>query len=197
MKRSSKLLLAASAFGVLGLSVANVNATDVDITATLTASAAVTVANNSNFDFGVFDYASGHIGVYELGPDGNGAFTSQTNLTATGTNTAGELAITSLTGTIDITCDATAIISDGTRALTITEVKWDTTAATYGAATNTCAGIGSGSVTIDTAVSNSPTISVGAQLTVGNDALLSSSGSVAYDTATGTGDPITFRIVYQ
>ena len=197
MKRSSKLLLAASVFGVLGLGVASVNATDIDLTATLTASAAVTVANNSNFDFGVFDYSAGHIGVYELGPDGNGTFTSQTNLTATGTNTAGQLAVTSLSGTIDITCDATAIISDGTRALTLTEVKWDVTAATYGAASNTCAGIGTSSVTIDTATTASPTLFVGAQLTIASNALNSSSGSVAYDTGTGSGSPITFRIVYQ
>ncbi|PCJ98102.1 MAG: hypothetical protein COA45_08085 [Zetaproteobacteria bacterium] len=197
MKRSSRLLLVASLCGVVGFGVANVNATDIDVTATLTASAAVTVANNANIDFAVFDYSAGHVGVYELGPDGNGTFTSQTNLAATGTNTAGELAITSVSGTVDITCDATAIISDGTRALTLTEVKWDVSTANYGAAANTCAGIGAGSVTIDTAVSNSPTLYVGAQLTIGNDALLSSSGSTPYDTATGTGDPITFRIVYQ
>lgn len=195
MKRSRKLLLAASLCGAFGFGVAN--ATDTDLTATLTASAAVTVANNSNFDFGVFDYSAGHIGVFELGPDGNGTFTSQTNLTASGSLTAGELAVTSSSGVIDITCDATAIISDGTRALTITEVKWDVSAATYAGASNTCAGIGTSSVTIDTAVTASPTLSIGAQLTVGTDALLSSSGSTPYDTATGTGDPITFRIVYQ
>ncbi len=195
MKRSSKLLLATSVFGVLGLGVANVNATDTDITATLTASAAVTVVNNSNLDFGVIDFSGSYVGVYELGPDGNGAFTTQTNLTASGTNTAGELAITSSTGTIDITCDATANISDGTRNVEINQVKWDVSAATYSAATNTCAGIGSSSVTIDTSVSNDPTLFIGARLDIEASDFTSSSGSTPYDTTSGT--PITFRIVYQ
>jgi hypothetical protein len=198
MNGSRKLLFAAALFGTAIFGSTHVNATDMDIDATMTASAAVTVAKNADLDFGGIDFITAHLGTVELGPDGNAALGGgSTNLTLTGTPVAGEMAITSSAGVIEVTCDATATIGDGSTDLTLTTVKWDTSAATYGAATNTCGGLGAGAVTIDTAVSNDPTIYVGAELTIGNNALNGSSGSTAFDTSTGGGDPVTFRFVFQ
>lgn len=200
MLRSRKLLLTSAICGALALTFATSSeATDIDVTATMTASAAVTVVNNSNIDFGGIDFTAGHIGNVELGPDGNAALAGATNLTLTGSTTAGELAVTSSAGIIDVTCDATAIIDDATsNALTLTTIVWDLSNATnYAGAANTCAGLGAGAVSIDTGVTNNPTLYVGAELTIGNNDLTGSSGSTPFNTATGTGDPITFRLVFQ
>jgi len=200
MNRSRKLLFAAAIFGTAIFGSTQANATDIDVSATMTASAAVTVANNANIDFGGIDFVAGaNSGTLELGPDGNAAAGGgSVNLTPTGTATAGLLNVTSNAGTIEVSCDATAIISDGTRALNITAVVWDqSAAAAYGAATNTCAGLGAGAVAINTAVTNDPAINIGAELTIGANALDGSGGGTPYDTATGTGDPISFRLVFQ
>lgn len=203
MVKSKNFLLVAALCGAVGfgaMSVKHANATDVDIDATLTASAAVTIASSVNIDFASLDFAGTHSGVMELGPDGNIGFsTGPVGLTPVGTPVAGNIQVTDTTNTLDITCDATAIISDATTDLTITEVKWDTAAVlpTYAAATNTCGGLGTGPILIDTSVgaNNNPLITIGAQLTIGSDVLNGSSGSTPFDTSTGNGDPITFRIV--
>ena len=199
MNGSRKLLLAAAIFGAAIFGSTGADATDIDLAATLTASAAVTVANNSDLDFAGVDFTAGaHSGTLELGPDGNvAAGGGSVNLTPTGTGAAGELAITSAAGVIDITCDQTAIIDDGTTALNITAVVWDTATAAYGAASNTCSGLGNAAVSIDTGGTNNPTLYVGAEVTIGANVLDATSGSTALDTATGTGNPITFRLVYQ
>ncbi len=197
MKRSSKLLMATTVSGAVLLGAITAQATDIDVDATMTASAAVSVTKNADLDFGGIDFTAGHIGVVQVGPDGNAALSGDTNLTLTGSTAAGDLSIASTSGIIDITCDATAIIDDGTTPLSISEVKWDVSTATYGAAANTCAGLGTSAVSIDTSSSNNPTILVGAELTIGTDDLLTSSGSTAFDTSTGTGDPVTFRMVFQ
>ena len=199
MKGSSKLLVAAGVCAAMGMSTFTANATDIDVTATLTASAAVAVANNANIDFGGVDFTAGHIGNIELGPDGNAALVGPTNLTLTGATTAGELAITENSGMIDVTCDATAIIDDGNAGpLTLTTIVWDTdNTNNYGAAANTCMGLGAGVQTLNVTATPNPTIYVGAELTIGNDDLVGSTGSTPFNTATGTGDPITFRLVFQ
>ena len=200
MKGSSRLLLGTAICGIVGLSVINANATDIDVTATMTASAVVNVVNTSNIDFGGIDFAAGHIGTVELGPDSNAALGGgSVNLTLTGTPTAGQLDVTEAAGIIDITCDATAIIDDGAAGpLNLTTVVWDVSnAATYAGAANTCAGLGAGTVSINVGVTPNPSLFVGAELTIPNNALNGSSGSTPFDTATGTGDPITFRIVFQ
>ncbi len=199
MKRSRKLLLTATICGAVGFGVMDAKATDVDVDATLTASAAVAIAKSADIDFGGVDFVGGHSGTLELGPDGNIALGGGSlNLTLTGTPTAAQLDVTSAVGTIEITCDATAIIDDAaSTALTLTTVKWDPTAATYGAAANTCGGVGVGAVAIDTAVSNNPSLYIGAELTINNNDLNGSSGGTPFDTSTGTGDPITFRVVFQ
>lgn len=200
MNRSQKLLLLASIPCVLGLGSSQIaNATDIDVTATMTASVAVTVVNNANLDFGGIDFVPVHNGTIELGPDGNAAVGGgSAGLTLTGTPTAGELAVTGNGSVLEITCDASAVIGDGTTDLNITTVVWDQSNATaYGAAANTCAGLGAGVVTIDTSVTANPTVYVGAELTIGANALVGSSGSTPFDTSTGGGDPVTFRFVYQ
>lgn len=200
MNRSQKLLLLASLSCALGFGVSqSVNATDIDVDATMTASVAVTVVKNSDIDFGGIDFVPVHNGTVELGPDGNAATGGGSNgLTLTGTPTAGELAVTGNGSVLEITCDATGVIGDGSTDLNITTVVWDTSnAAAYGAAANTCAGLGLGVQTIDTGVTANPVIYVGAELTIGANALATSSGSTPFDTSTGGGDPITFRFVYQ
>ncbi len=200
MNRSRKLLFAAAIFGAATFGSTHTNATDIDVDATMTASAAVTVANNADIDFAGIDFVSGaHSGTVELGPDGNAATGGgSVGLTLTGTAVAGELAVTSSANTLEVTCDATAIISDATTNLTITTVVWDlSNAANYGAATNTCGGLGVGAVTIDTGAINDPTLYVGGELTIGANALDATSGSTALDTSTGTGNPVTFRLVFQ
>lgn len=198
MMTGRKLFLLAAVAAFAGFGINSVNATDIDVTATMTASGAVSVANNANIDFGGVDFVAVHSGVVELGTNGAAVLSGDTGLTLTGSPTSGELAVSSTSGTILISCDATAVIGDGTRDLNITGVKWDTVnTATYAAATNTCAGLGASAVSIDTAVTNNPTVFVGAELTIGSNALVGSSGGTAYDTSTGGGDPITFRLVFN
>ena len=198
MIRSRKLLLAAALLGTATLGLAPAHATDIDVDATMTASAAVTVVKNADLDFAGIDFVAAHSGTVELGPDGNAALGGgSVNLTLTGTPTAAELAVTSAAGIIDITCDATGVIGDGTTDLTMTTVVWDTSATTYAGASNTCAGLGAGTVSIDTGVTNNPTLFIGAELTIGANVLTGSSGAVPFDTSTGGGDPITFRLVFQ
>ena len=198
MKKSQKLVLLATIACFTGFGFNVAQATDIDVTATMTASAAVTVANSSNIDFGGIDFTGAHSGTLELGPDGNVALGGgSANLTLTGASTAGQLDVTSSAGTIEVTCDATAVIGDGTQDLNITTIVWDTSAATYGAASNTCGGLGVGAVAIDTGASNDPSLFVGAELTIGANELAASSGSTPFDTSTGGGDPITFRLVFQ
>ncbi len=198
MRMSQKFALLATIACFTGFGFYSAEATDIDLSATMTASAAVTVANASNIDFGGIDFTAAHSGTVELGPDGNAALGGgSTNLALTGTPAAGQLDVTSSSGTIEVTCDAAAVIGDGTQDLAVTTIVWDTSAATYAGATNTCGGLGVGAVAIDTGVSNDPSIFVGAELTVGGNELAASSGSTPFDTATGGGDPITFRFVFQ
>ena len=196
MNRSSKLLMATAICGVIGFSAVKSNATDIDVDATMTASAAVSVTKSADLDFGGIDFVTGHAGDVVVGPDGAAALSGATNLTLTGSTTAGQLDILSTLGTIDISCDATAIIDDGSTPLSISEIKWDITAATYAGATNTCAGLGT-SASVDTGANNNPSIYIGATLTVASNELNGSSGSTPFDTSTGTGDPVTFRMVFQ
>jgi len=202
MFRSSKLLLAAAVCGAIGFGAMQANATDVTIPATMTASGAVVIAGQTGLDFASLDFAAVHSGVFELGPDGNVGFsTGPVGLTPTGTPVAGQIQITDTTNTLDITCEATGVISDGVRDVNITEVKWDAAAVapTYAAAANTCGGLGVGVISIDTSIlaNNNPVLNIGAQLTMAANILNGSSGSTAFDTATGNGDPIVFRIVVQ
>lgn len=201
MKRSSKLLVAGLALGAVGFGISNVYATDIEVDATVTASVAVTATKNSDLDFGALDFGAAHIGLLELGPNGVTAFNAAppvANLTASGAPTAGEIAITSPAGLIDVTCETGGVVDDGTRQLTIQAVKWAVSAAaTYTAAPNTCAGLGTGPITLDTTATPNPTIYIGAQLNVPLNALTGSGGSTPYDTSTGIGDPVVFRIVYQ
>lgn len=199
MVKSQKILLLASIAAFAGFGISNsVKATDIDVTATMTASAAVSVTNNANIDFGGVDFVAVHSGAVQLGTNGVAVLSGDTGLTLTGSPTSGELAVSSTSGTILVSCDATAVVGDGTRDLTISGVKWDlANTATYAAATNTCAGLGTSAVSIDTSSVNNPTVYVGAELTIGSNALAGSSGSTPYDTSTGGGDPITFRLVFN
>ncbi len=196
---SSKFLLGAALCAIVGLGANTANAAEADIAATLTASPAVTMTKDSDFDFASVDFVAGTgIGLIELGPDAGIAFNgANTDLTLSGVGTAGQISVTSIAGVIDVTCDATGIISDGTRQILMPEIKWDQSATTYAAAANTCSGLGVGAVSINTGVLNNPVLSIGAQLNVTVGLLDGSGGGTPYDTASGTGDPVTFRVVYQ
>lgn len=201
MKRSSKLLVAGFVLTFAGLGIYDAYATDIDVEASVSASVAVTATKNADMNFGALDFGAAQIGLLELGPNGVVGFNAAppvNNITASGTPTAGEIAITSAAGNIDVTCETGGILSDGTRTLTLQAVKWGVSAAaTYTAAANTCAGLGTGPVTLNTTATPNPTIYIGAQLDVPLNGLTGSSGSTPYNTSTGAGDPVTFRIVYQ
>ncbi|MGH1457077.1 MAG: hypothetical protein ACRBDI_09870 [Alphaproteobacteria bacterium] len=199
MVKSQKILLLATIASFAGFGFNSVNATDIDVDATMTASAAVSVAKSADLDFGGIDFVAVHSGVVQLGPDGNAALVGPVGLTLTGTPAAGQLDVTSSAGTILVSCDATAIIDDGATPLSVTEVVWDETATDYttAAAANTCGGVGVGAGSIDTGVSNNPSIFIGAELTIGSNVLNGSSGATPFDTSTGTGNPVTFRLVFQ
>ena len=164
---SRKLLLTSALCATVGFYSFNASATDVDVDATLTASAAVTLVKDSDMDFAGIDYAAGHTGTMELEPDSTVSFSvGPTNMTASGTPAAGQISITSAANTIDVTCDATGVISDGTRDVNITEVKWDVSATTYALAANTCGGLGVGAVSLDTGASPNPVLYIGSQLDI-------------------------------
>lgn len=198
MMKIKKLLLGTAVCGLIGLGAIPANAVDVDIDATLDVSSALTVASTTDIDFASIDFAATHSGVIEYGPDGTSAVTSGSGLTPSGSPVAGQISITESAATLDISCDATAMISDGSVEVLISEIVWDTAAVApnYAGATNTCGGLGVGAVSIDTSIlaNNDPVINIGAQITVDSNELASGS---TLDTSTGNGDPITFRIVVQ
>jgi len=170
MVRTSRLLLSAAVCGIIGFGAIQAQAEDVDIEATLSASPALTIGTVTDMDFASLDFAATHSGTITYGPDGVAALTA-TGLTSSGSPVAGEIPITESLATLDITCDATATISDGSVDLTIDQVVWDLAANDYAtaAAANTCAGLGGTPVAVDTTVNNDPTIYVGARLVVGSD----------------------------
>lgn len=200
MKRSSKLLVAGLTLSAVSFGIYDVYATDIDIEGTVSVSAAVTAAKASDLDFGALDFGAAQIGLLNVGPNSVGAFAAApvvNNITASGNPTAGEISVTSAAGIIDVTCDTGGVVDDGTRQLNIQGVKWDTTTATYTAAAHTCAGLGTSPVSINTTTSPNPVLYIGAQLNIPLNALNGSGGSTPYNTTTGLGDPVTFRIVYQ
>ena len=198
MKLKNKLILTAAvcAFGMVGS--VSTHAVDFLVGGTLTASAAVNATKNADMDFASLDYSAGHVGVVELGPDANIQLTGGgSGLVSSGAPVAGEIAITDSTNMIDVSCETGGVLSDGTRAITLQNVKWDqSNAVDYTTAANTCAGLAT-VVTIDASVTNNPSIYIGAELDVTVNSLNGSSSGTAYDTATGTGDPVTFRVVIQ
>lgn len=198
MNGSRKLLLAATIVGVAVLGSVYAKAGDLDVGATLTATETVNVTLGSSLDFGTIEYTAGnHTGAIQLGPDGTVA-TTGTNLTTSGSGTAGTITTTTSGSVLEITCETSGIVSDATTDLTITPVVWDITAATYAGASNTCGGLGVGAITIDTSGGGAnPTLYIGGAIAVGAQALDPTAGNVALDTATGNGDPIAFRFVYQ
>lgn len=200
MNRSRKLLFASAIFGAAIFGSTDVNAAEVNVGATMSASATVTVTKNADIDFGGLDFDATHVGTVELGPDGNVALGGgSAGLALSGSPNAAEIAVTSVLGTIEITCETTGVIGDGAVDLNITPVVWDvSSAATYATAANTCGGLGVGAVAIDTSVTNNPTAYIGGLLTIGNNVLNGATGGATpFNTTTGGGDPITFRFVYQ
>ena len=201
MMKSRKLLLSTALVAIVGMTTfaAPSKAADVDVDASFVASVAITINKTQDIDFGAVDFvAGGNEGNIVLGPDGNRALTADTGLTLTGSGSAGEIDVTSSTGTIDVSCDATGVVDDGSRTLNISEVKFAFAANAYGDAGNTtCAGLAGTPGSIDTGSNNDPTIYIGATLAVGTNALDGSLGGTPYSTTNPSGDPIAFRVVYQ
>lgn len=185
-----------ASLGAYALSTAD--AADIDIAAQMVASVAITLTPVSDLDFGSLEFTTGaHSGDVELGSDGTIALAGgATGLVLGGTPTAGQFTVQSTSGSIQISCDTTGTIGDGTRDLTVSVVKWDYTAANFASTTNTCAGLATFAGTLDTGANNNPNVFIGANLNIGANALDGSVGGTAYDTATGGGDPVTFRVVF-
>ena len=179
--------------------IAPVKATDIDLSATVVAAVAITLTPVTNLDFGAIDFTTGaHNGDVELGSDGSIALAGgAAGLVLSGTPSAGQFTIGSTANDVDISCDATAVVGDGTRNLTLSVIKYDTTAGTFAGTTNTCTGLGNVISTIDTGATPNPNIFVAANLNIPANALDGSLGGTPYDTATGGGDPVTFRVVFQ
>lgn len=201
MNKSRKLLLLTALSGALGLGLyANSShATDIDVDASLVAGVAVSLTKNADMDFGGVDFVTGaHNGNLELGTDDAVVLSGgPTGLTLTGTPASGSVTINSATGTVDVSCEATGAVGDGTRTMPLSSIKWDTAATTFALATNTCGGLGVGAVAVNTTATPNPILLIGAQLDVAANALDGSVGGTPYDTSTGGGDPVTFRVVFQ
>ncbi len=200
MRKSRKLLLSTALLGVIGIAsfTTTARAADVDVDATLVASEAITINKSADMDFAAVDYTDGaHSGSLVLAPNGTVvAGGGSAGLVPVGSPTAGQIDVTSSSGTIDVSCDATATLDDGTRQLTMSEVKFDFTGGTYLAAT-ACAGLNTTPGSIDTGANNDPSIFIGGTITIGANALDSSVGGTPYVTSAGLGTPVSFRVVYQ
>ena len=200
INKSRKLLLLTALAGAvsLGFHANQSNATDVDVDASLIAGVAVSLTKNADMDFGGVDFVTGaHNGDLQLGTDdavllAGGA----AGLTLNGAPASGSVTVNSATGTVDVSCDATATVEDGTRTLPISAVAWDTTAVAFTLASNTCAGLGAGAVAVNTTATPNPVILIGAQIDIAANALDGSVGGTPYDTTTSA-DPVTFRVVFQ
>lgn len=199
MINTSRLLLSAAVCGIIGFGAIQANAADVDVGGTLSTSPSLNIAPPVDFDFASVDFAAIHSGAVTYGPDGVADDSGATGINASGTPVPGQISITEGTETLDVSCDLTATLTDaGGVEITVSEIVWDIAAVApnYAAAANTCGGLGAGVVSIDTTVDTNPVINIGAELTFDSNELVPS-GSSTYDTSTGTGDPITFRIVVQ
>lgn len=201
MMKSRKLLLSTAVLALAGITAFAVpsKAADVDVDASFVASVAITINKTTDMDFGAVDYvATSNVGAVVLAPSGARTLSGATDITLSGSGAAGEIDVSSTSGTIDVTCDATGIVDDGTRQLTISEVKFNFSATTYADVTNTtCAGLAGGAGSIDTGANNDPTIFIGGTLTIGAGDLDSSVGGTPYSTTNPAGDPVSFRVVYQ
>lgn len=193
MTKTTKLLAAAAAAATTLAGV--VYAADQDVEADAEFRAALTTTLNNDIDFssaGVIEF-SGTPGIgdtVQLGTDGNIAYGGSA-FSGPATGQVGDFSVNGDGASpVEISCTTTATLENGGQTVTMDSIE---TAFNTGAAFGggySCAGLGT-TPDVQT-LGGSDNILVGGQL-VGNGAITDG----VYSTTTGTGVPITVRVLYQ
>lgn len=171
---------------------------DTTIDATVITRAALSVTANQHMNFGVIEFEPTHNGRLELGTDGSIAVDGS----AVGLNISGGSptpATVTLggdgTSTVEISCMENGNLSNGSgQNITLFNVEMSIGIGVPSGGATACGGLGNAVSTVDLSTTPSPTIFVGGQLNLDNDAITNSS---SYSTTLSGGVPITLRMVYQ
>ena len=197
MKLDNKkfLMLTAAAAIVLPVSVVSAATTTIDATATFRQ--AISLTPVADMAFGQIEFASAPAGgdTAALNTDGTMAYAG--NFTGAATGTPGNVQIN--TGTdgemVEVSCDATATMTDGSGAsIQVTGIGIETEDNTGGTTGTACAGTGTPSLTFNLDLGNVDNLILGGTLD-GSTAVSFTGGS--YSTANAGGDDIEVQVVYQ
>jgi hypothetical protein len=190
MTRFNKLTVALVATTALIASNQAALAADRDIGASANFRGAITFTNVVDMAYGMVEYSAAAANNITLDPNGGTITCSNTtDYVCPATGTAGSADINGATGQIvNISCETTGIVSDGTNTIPLNTAK-----VRINGATSTCAGLGTSPVSY-TMVAGADTLKVGALLAIPSAGILADG---AYTTALAGGDPVTVRVVYQ
>lgn len=153
---------------------------------------ALAITNPINIDFGAIEYTAGASGSITLAASNDNITCSNTTdyqCPATGTRGSFQMR-GSNNNTVDISCDASGTLSNGTDTLTYDNVR-----AEIDGTEALCLGIGNSAIAYTfTNGSFNNVVSAGMTIQVGAGGVLSGG---TYNTSNSGGDPISFRVVYQ
>ncbi len=194
MKNSKKILALTAVAMVLP---AAVHAASTTIDATADFRAAITLGNEVDMQFGTIETSGVPTGsTATIGTDGSLSFAG--NWTGAATGTAGSVDITagSAGQTVEVRCDATGTLSDGTDTVDLINVEIiDVDNAGATGAGNACVGSGGASVMTYVLGSGTDTLALGGQLDGGTATDAAIAGS--YSTANAGGTAVTVDVIYQ
>ncbi len=149
------------------------------------------LSSDSSLSFGLIEFASSHDGSVTIATDG-GVSWSGSGLFYRGDGVPGRVTVSGWTGTVEIRCDSSATLGDGTGGnLQITDIRVSATGAAPG---NLCAGSNPGDPLAESVnIAGSPeTVTFGGTLVIPASAL--SEGKI-YKSSTG-GTPISISAVF-
>lgn len=189
---NSKVVLGFSASIIAALTV-SAHAADEDVGAAVIFRQAIALSNVVDMDFGTIDYTASAAAttITLAAADGALSSTDAVNYTTAANGTVGSIDVSGEVGeVIEISCEATGAVSDGSNSLTLNNVI-----VRVNGGDTTCAGLGTSPAThtVDATPANNQ-LSLGADLVVGGGGIAASG---TYNTTNAGGDPITVRVVYQ
>lgn len=193
MKIFDKKILGLAAIAVALPMTVMAASTTIDATATFRQ--AITLGNEADMAFGTIDYVTPVAGADTVTMATDGTLTGAGNFSAAASGTAGSVDIVTGTDglTVEVQCDTTATLTDGTESIQVTGLEIATIDNL--AATSACAGIGTPAMAFVLNSATNATIKVGGVL----DGSTASGGFAggAFSTANGGGDNIQIDVIYQ
>lgn len=196
MKTNAKKLLLATAVSAALVSGALINqakATELEIDAVAVTRAAIELTSVTSMDFGTIDYLSTNAGTVVIGTDGNIDDATAVDVTFSGPTTAAQVGVVSDgTTDMDVACDLTGTLGDGTNTIDLVavEVAVDTPVAA-GAGTPCSDGVAS--VTTIPAAATA-TVYLGGTLDLANTPITNDGN---FTTSAANGVQVTLAVTYQ